>query len=543
MQPDFDLVVVGGGHNGLVCAAYVADRGYRVAVLERYSRIGGAAFTEEFYPGFRNSAASYTVSLLQPKVIADLELAKHGLTIVRRPLDNFIPSAEGPGLKIGGDRAARLARIAAISARDAQRYAGFVDELESVTDFVKPMMLESPIEPRNARDWGRGVAKLAALARGGPARVRSCVSLVRGSAGSWLDRHFESDLLKGGLGFDSVVGHFASPYTPGSAYLLLHHALGEVNGAAGSWGHAIGGMGAISEAIAAAARARGVAIEVDTPVERIEPARGHLEIHAANRVFTARAAAGAIHPQTLFTQLVDAAHLPKDFVARMRSWRSESATLRINVALTELPDFRCLPGTSPGEHHGAGIIFGPSLRYLDDAHASALADGYSAAPVVELLIPSMLDPTLIDAGRAPPGAQVASLFCQHFRRTLPRGAAWGDAKDAAVRRVIETVDAFAPNFSRSIIALKAYSPEDLETRFGLVGGDIFHGAMIPEQLYWSRPARGYAQYRSPVPGLYLCASGAHPGGGVSGAPGHNAARAIIADLARRGSSSANSQRP
>lgn len=538
MSPDFDVVVVGGGHNGLVCAAYLAQAGQRVAVLERYSRVGGAAFTEEFHPGFRNSAASYTVSLLQPKIIADLELVKHGLKIVPRPLDNFIPSEHGPGLKLGGSIVARSAAIAGFSARDAASYVDYAAELKAVTRALKPIMLEDPIEPwRGPGEWGRAVLKLVELARLGPKRWRSCLRLLGGSAGAWLDRFFETPLLKGGLGFDSIVGHFASPYETGSAYLLLHHALGEVGGESSVWGHAIGGMGAISDALAAAARAAGAVIEVDAPVERIDSYGDHFEVRSGGRAVTARTVAGAVHPQTFFLDLVGPEALPPAFVDRLRAWRSESATFRVNVALSELPDFSCLPGKTAGEHHGAGIIIGPSLDYLDAAHRTAVSDGMSEAPVVELLIPSTIDDTL-----APRGAHVASLFCQHFRRVLPAERPWSEAKDAALSRIFETVDRYAPNFSRSIVAVGAYSPEDLERRFGLVGGDIFHGAMVPDQLYWSRPAKGYAKYRAPIPGLYLCASGAHPGGGVSGAPGHNAARAILEDLARCGARRSRARR-
>jgi phytoene dehydrogenase-like protein len=285
-------------------------------------------------------------------------------------------------------------------------------------------------------------------------------------------------------------------------------------------------MGAITQAMAAAVSARGVDIRVDTPVLRVCAAAGGLEVHTASGdVLRARTVAAAIHPQTLFTKLVDSRDLPATFLERIRSWRSESASFRMNVALAELPDFLCLPGRRVAEHHGAGILISPSLDYLEQAYRDALSRGYSNAPVIELLIPSTLDASL-----APPGAHVASLFCQHFPRTLPDGRSWSEHKQAAVDLIIRTVSDYAPNFSSSILAVQALSPEDLEQRFGLVGGDIFHGQMTLDQLYWSRPVPGYAQYRSPLAGVYLCASGAHPGGGVTGAPGRNAARAIIHDL-------------
>lgn len=332
-----------------------------------------------------------------------------------------------------------------------------------------------------------------------------------------------------GLGFDSIVGHFASPYTPGSGYLLLHHALGETNGRRGEWGHARGGMGAIAAALESAARTRGVDIRTGVTVERIAPVRGGFEVHAGNLTFAAAAVAAAVHPQLLFTKLVDPDLLPPALVERMAGWRSESASFRMNVALAELPDFTCRPGRAPAAHHGAGILITPSLGYLERAYADALLRGTSAAPVVELVIPSVLDDSL-----APPGAHVASLFCQHFRRRLPDGAGWEERRDEAIEVILDTVTAYAPNFRRAVLAVQALSPQDLERRFGLVGGDIFHGAMTLDQLYWARPAFGYARYRTPLPGLYLCASGAHPGGGVSGAPGHNAAQAMLRDRRRWG---------
>lgn len=524
---DFDLIVVGGGHNGLVCAAYVAAAGFRVCVLERHSRVGGAALTEEFHPGFRNSVASYTVSLLQPKIIADLDLAAHGLRIVPRPMDNFVPSLAGPGLELPADIGARLAAIARHSRRDAASYSKFARELDAVTSLLRPMLLEAPVEPAaGAHELGRSLRLLGRVLSAGPRAAATSARLLGGSAGAWLERYFETDLLLGALGFDSIVGNFASPYDAGSAYLLLHHSLGQVNGRLGGWGHAIGGMGAIADALAGACAARGVVIETGQAVSRVAEAAGGWEVHAGGHVRTARAVASAIHPQTFFLGLLDSAGLPAAFVERMRGWRSESASFRLNVALAELPDFTCRPGTRASDHHGAGILIAPSLAYLASAHASALDAGISAEPVIELVIPSTIDDTL-----APRGAHVASLFCQHFRYSLPGGRSWDTGKEAAIERVIDTVDRFAPNFRRAVVAVEAYSPADLERRFGLVGGDIFHGTLVRGQLYRNRPARGYARYRAPIPHLYMCASGTHPGGGVSGAPGHNAAAAILDDWA------------
>lgn len=520
----YEAVVIGGGHNGLTCAAYLAAAGLEVCVLERSSVVGGAAITEEFHPGFRNSVASYTVSLLQPKIMRELGLAEHGLRIVPRRIQNFVPPIDGEALTLHAAPALGAAAIARHSKRDAERYPDFLAELGRITTLLKSTLLEPPLELVGG--W-RELAR--ALRRGGrwrglgrEARGRFW-DLMTGSAGHWLDAWFESDLLKGGLGFDAIVGHYASPYDAGSAYLLLHHALGEALGTGGGWGHAIGGMGAISEALAGAARARGVEIRVASPVAALRPGRRGYELSLADGTeIGARMVAAAIHPSTLCFGLLDPALLPDAFVARLKAWRSESASFRINVALAELPSFNARPGSALADHHTAGILIAPSLGYLDRAYLEARTDGYSRSPVVELTIPSTLDDTL-----APPQAHVASLFCQHFARHPNQS--WGEAKAGAVERILATVDAYAPNFRRSVLAVQALSPEDLEQRFGLVGGDIFHGQMSLDQLYWARPAHGAAQYRLPVPGLYLAASGAHPGGGVSGAPGHNAAQAMLAD--------------
>jgi len=525
----FDLIVVGGGHNGLVCAAYAARAGLSVAVIERYDEVGGAAFTEEFHPGFRNSAASYTVSLLEPRIIEDLDLRGHGLRIVPRPLENFVPALDGPGLELPGESTARYRAIAGLSRRDADAYGSFSARLNSVIGLVRPFFLEAPVQPwRSGREFWRALAVGARTLGYGPRAIAATIKLIRQSAGHWLDTFFETDLLKGALGFDSVVGHFASPYSRGSGYLLLHHALGELEGKPGAWGHAIGGMGSISNALALAAEKCGVQIRTGEAVSRITPADGGFVVETEKGTLTSRLVAGAVHPKRLFLDLLADADLPETFKSRIDNWQSESASFRINVALSELPEFRCLPGKRPGPHHGAGILFTPSLPYLDKAYRDAAETGLSVKPIVELVIPSVVDATL-----APRGQHVASLFCQHFRYALPDGKTWDQTRGDAIDRILTIVDDYAPNFKSAVLGLNAYSPLDLERRFGLVGGDIFHGAMIPSQLYHARPAKRYARYRTPIPDLYLCAAGAHPGGGVSGAPGYNAAAAIIEDAASR----------
>lgn len=528
-RDEVDVVIIGAGHNGLVCAFYLAQSGFDVAILERADVVGGAAVTEEFHPGFRNSVASYTVSLLAPKIIADMRLGHHGLCIVPRPMANFAPQLDGPGLELHHDAARMCAAIAAHSQPDAERYAEFAAELGGITRFVRRTLLEAPLDPHGGwREWLRalGFAPRIRELLATPGLAAAFWGVMTGSAGDWLDRWFATDVLKGALGFDAVVGHYASPYAPGSAYLLLHHALGESNGVQGAWGHALGGMGAVTAAMAAAAEDAGAKIRLGEPVEKISRDGASLTITTATGgELRARVVGGAIHPQTLFGRLVERAELPEPFRERIAGWRSESASFRMNVALAELPNFTCRAGTVQSPHHGAGILIAPSLVYLDRAYTDTHASGHSRSPVIELLIPSTVDDSL-----APRGAHVASLFCQHFPRALPDGRSWAEAKAGAVESVIDTISAYAPNFRGAILGIQALSPEDLEERFGLIGGDIFHGQMTLDQLYWSRPAMGHTSYRSPLRGVYLCASGAHPGGGVSGAPGHNAAHAMLADL-------------
>ena len=535
----FDAVVIGGGHNGLVCAAYLAEKGRSVCVVERRDVVGGAAVTEEFHPGFRNSTASYTVSLLDPQVIADLNLARHGLRIVERPFANFLPLPGDAYLKVGGGLAATQTELARHSVRDAERLPAYYAMLDRVADVLRMLLRQTPPNIRGGgrRDVG---AMLAAwkLTRGfrsmSLAERRDLLDLFTKSAGDILDRWFESTAIKAAFGFDSVVGNFASPYAAGSAYVLLHHVFGEVNGKRGQWGHAIGGMGAITQAMAQECSARGVEVRLGAGAERVivEQERAAGVALANGEVLLAKCVVANVNPRLLFERLVPPEHVNADFRARISGYKCGSGTFRMNVALTELPDFRALPGRNAQPHHSSGIIVAPSLGYMERAYFDARTDGWSKAPIVEVLLPSTVDSTL-----APAGQHVASLFCQHVNPdigSVKPGTTWDDHRERVADLMIDTVDRVAPNFKASVLGRRALTPLDLEREFGLIGGDIFHGALSLDQLFSARPVLGNADYRMPVKGLYLCGSGAHPGGGVTGLPGRNAAREILRDMKRAG---------
>ncbi len=528
----YDAVLVGGGHNGLVCAFYLARAGLKVRVLERRGIVGGAAVTEEFHPGFRNSTASYTVSLLNPKVIADMKLKDRGLRIVKRPISNFLPTVDGRYLKAGGGLEKTQAEIAKFSAKDAARLPAYYEHLERVADVLRSVSEKTPPNPKRGVAAGiDALSQLWPVVRGSTDLQRDILDLFTKDARSFLNRWFESDPIKAAFGFDAVVGNYASPDTPGSAYVLLHHVFGEVDGEKGIWGHAIGGMGAITQAMAGACRDLGVEISLDAAVSRVRVGPNGVEgveLEGGETVEAQRVIAN-VNPRLLYTRLIAESDLDTGFLERIREWKCGSGTVRMNVALSELPDFTCLPGKEGGEHHRSGIILAPTLNYMDRAFADAKVHGWSKAPIVEILIPSTVDDSL-----APPGQHVASLFCQQFAPQLPDGKIWADYRDTVAEHIIDTVTSYAPNFRASILGRMTLTPMDLEEKFGLIGGDIMHGAMSLDQMWAARPQLGHGDYRGPLRGLYMCGAGSHPGGGVTGLPGRNAAREVLRDAGRLG---------
>ena len=517
-----DAIIIGGGHNGLTCAFYLARAGMKVRILEARDIIGGAAVTQEFHPGFRNSVASYTVSLLQPRVIADMGLVARGYRVIERPVSNFLPLPGGDHLLLGGGLERTQADFARFSRKDADALPSYYAMLERVADVLRDLALRPP------PNIGGGLAGLVeALTTGRllsrlPREVqRDMLDLFTKSAREFLAPWFESDPAQAAFGFDAVVGNYASPDTPGSAYVLLHHVFGEVNGNKGSWGHVIGGMGSITRMMAEACAEHGVEISLNAPVEQVlvEGGRATGVRLASGEELRAPRVIANVGPKLLYDRMVPRAVLPHDFARRIDSYVCGSGSFRMNVALDRLPSFTALPGD--GEHLRAGIVIAPSLDYMDRAFTDAKAQGWSRAPIVEMLIPSIVDDSL-----APAGHHVASLFCQQFDPALE----WTPQQEAAAAdTIIDTIEAHAPGFRASILGRQVLSPRGLERTFGLIGGDIFHGRMSLDQLWSARPVLGHADYRGPLKGLYMCGSGTHPGGGVTGAPGHNAAKVVLSD--------------
>jgi phytoene dehydrogenase-like protein len=521
----YDALIIGAGHNGLVCAFYLARAGLKVRIVERRDVVGGAAVTEEFHPGFCNSVASYTVSLLQPKVIADMRLADHGYRVIERPISNFLPQEDGGYLKLGGGLERTQAEFARFSAHDARVLPEYYTMLDGVADVLRDLALKCP---PNSGDGIRtlidGVRQGRGLMRLTLSQQRDVLELFTKSARTFLDSWFESEAVKAAFGFDAVVGNYASPDTPGSAYVLLHHVFGEVNGKKGAWGHSVGGMGAITQIMAKACHEMGVEISLDCPVARVMVDGGKavgVKLESGEEITAARVIAN-VGPKLLYERMLDEGDLSAEFKRRIKSFKTGSGTFRMNVALSELPRFTCLP--EPGEHHQSGIIIAPTLDYMDDAFLDAKRYGWSKRPIVEMLIPSTVDDSL-----APPGQHVASLFCQQFAPELPDGRDWDSEEGEAADTIIDTVEAHAPGFRASIIGQQILSPKGLERKFGLVGGDIMHGNMSLDQLWSARPVLGHGSYRSPIKGLYMCGAGTHPGGGVTGAPGHNCASEVLSD--------------
>jgi phytoene dehydrogenase-like protein len=521
-----DAIIIGGGHNGLVCANYLAMAGKKVKIFESRGIIGGAAVTEEFHPGFRNSVASYTVSLLNPKVISDLELNKYGLQIVHRKVNNFWPHKNGNCLAFLLDDNELRKEISQFSIEDSKALDRYFRDINMVADLIREFLLETP------PNVGSGIKEIFKTIKFGN-RLRKLsiedqrivMDIFTKSVSDFLNNYFENQYVKGAFAFDGIVGNYASSETPGSAYVLMHHAFGEVNGVRGVWGHAIGGMGSITDAMSKSAAAKDVEIVLGTSVKRViiknNKACGVLLDNGDME--EAKIIVSNLNPSLLYNQLIGEGEVPLDFSRRMKNYKNGSGTFRMNVALDKLPEFTCLNNQlrTNLDYLTGGIIIAPTCEYIDKAYLDSKLNGWSKEPIVEMLIPTTLDKTL-----APEGKHVASLFCQQFDPDVD----WDSNREEVADLIIDTVEIYAPGFKDSILGKQIFSPLDLERVFGLVKGDIMHGNMSLDQIFSARPMIGYGNYRSPIKNLYLCGAGTHPGGGVTGAPGHNAAYEILKDF-------------
>jgi phytoene dehydrogenase-like protein len=525
----FDAIVIGGGHNGLVNAAYLARAGRRVVVLERRHLVGGAAVTEEVYPGFKFSVFSYVVSLLRPEIVRELELPRHGLEIL--PLESTVtPMFNGDYLAGWADHDQTRREYVRHSRRDAEAYDEYGKLMHHMAMAVKPILAMVPPDPTSlAPSDLRALLKLGRHFRDlGPRHFHAMYKLMTMSAGDFLDEWFETDVIKATRSASGIIGTFMGPRTPGSAYVLLHHYMGEIDGAFRAWGFAKGGTGAISEAIASAARAAGVDVRCNAPVARVLSSGGRTtgvvlengdEYHAAVVV-------SSLDPKRTFLKLTEEGDLPHDFVQDIRRYKIRGSSGKVNLALSGLPDFTCLPG--PGPIHRGAISVSPSMEYVERAYDDAKYGDFSRQPYMDIILPSMIDPQM-----APPGQHVMSIFVQYAPSSIRGG--WDAAKrESFGDAVIDALARFAPNIRDIILHRQVLTPQDIEDITGLTEGNIFQGELALNQLFFLRPAAGWAKFRTPLRGLYQCGSATHPGGGIMGAGGRLAAMEILRDAGGMG---------
>ena len=522
----YDAVVVGAGHNGLVTAAYLAKAGRKVAVFERRAVVGGAAVTEERWPGYRVSSLSYVNSLFRPEIVRDLALARHGFEMLPRSPSSFTPFPDGRHLLLGPDKEMCRREISKFSPRDAEAYARYEALLEEISAVLEPLLTKVPLDPgapglAAALDYGAFLLGRRALLK---KRWPEIARFLTGSAADLLDSWFESDELKATLATDAVIGANAGPSTPGTAYVLFHHVMGECNGVRGVWGYMRGGMGGLSESLASACRELGVQIFTESPAERILVKDGRAAglLLADGREVSAPVVVSNADPNVTFNRLLAEDDLPAAFRAEVRRISYDSATVKINLALKELPDFKACPGKEPGPQHRGTIHIAPGMRYIDEAYADSVAGRWSKDPILECTIPSVVDPTV-----APPGRHLMNIFVQYGPYKLSGGKTWDSEREAFGDRCIEVLGRYAPNLPGAVLHRQVLTPLDMEREYSLTGGSISHGRMSLDQMFAMRPVPGWAGYRTPVEGLYLCGAGTHPGGGVMGAAGLNAARVIL----------------
>jgi phytoene dehydrogenase-like protein len=521
----YDVVIIGGGHNGLVTAAYLAKAGRTVLVLEKRDLLGGCAVTEEIWPGYRVSTGAYLNSLLQQRVIEDLELAKYGYAVDPKDPSFFSPYPDGRHLFFWQSREKTLAEISKFSKRDAQAFVRFEDHLEKLAVVAESLLLEIPPEfpPRKISEYIDYLKLLGKVKGLGREELTGLVKIFTQSASDFLDEWFESPEIKVTLATDGVIGANGGPRSPGTAYILLHHCMGGVGGHRGLWGFVRGGMGQVSEAMALSAKASGAEIRLNADVAKILIKNGRATgvVLANGDEIGAKIVASNCDPKRTFLQLMDERDVPSDLLQGIRQFRSEGTSCKINLALNGLPQFKSFPWDGVGPHHGATMHICPDMDYVERAWDDAKYGRPSKSPLLEMTIPTIYDPTL-----APKGKHIMGIFLQYAPYTLREGN-WDDLREPFGDRVIEIIEEYCPNIKSIIEHRQVLTPLDLERRFGITGGNIFHGEMSVDQMFMMRPLAGSARYKMPVEGLYLCGSGAHPGGGVMGAPGYNAARAIL----------------
>jgi phytoene dehydrogenase-like protein len=524
----FDAIIVGGGHNGLVAAGYLQRAGQSTLVLERRGIVGGACVTEEIIPGYKFSTTSYVCSLLRPEIIDELELKKYGYEIIERNPSSFSPYPGNRYLMFHRDQKKTCEEIAKFSKKDAEKYPAFEKKMEELARFVQPLLLTIPPDPSSSapRDI-LGSLKLLMRLKGIGTEIYDQLRVFSMSVADYLDTWFESEELKVRMATDGVIGAWAGPYSPGTAYVLFHHVMGETEGKPGVWGYVRGGMGTVTQALARSLESVGGKIITKADVERIIIKDGVAEGVALRdgREFYAKRVISNCDPHRTFLKLVGEQHLPADFVEGVKGIRMRSGVIKINVALNELPDFTALPGKEAGPQHRGTIHIAPTLEYMERAFEDAKHGKPSENPVIEMTIPSVVDTTL-----APPGHHVMSMFIQYAPFTRKDGKAWDEAgKREFAERVFKIVNEYAPNFEASVVGYQVLTPVDLENEYGLTGGNIFHGEMTLDQLFFMRPLPKHADFRTPIGRFYLCGSGCHPGGGVMGAPGYISAKLVLKD--------------